>query len=315
MPGKTPSVALVVLNWNNWQDTIECLESLRRLSYSCHRILVVDNGSTDDSEQILRQRFPELEILQAGANRGYAGGNNVGLRRALELEVDYVCLLNNDVVVERDFLTPLVAAMESDRHLGVAGGLQCSFDESHVIQNSGTYFNRYTSLVRTDSAGEVDHGQCDQRKEVDFICGCALLARVEMVRSLGLLDESFFLLGEEAEWCLRAQRAGWRVCYIPGSKIYHKGAATLGSQPALCTYYSLRNRLWLMRRFSSPAQYALFLLLFFFYLCPKMILGRLVKGEAQLLKPLLRALRDGFAPMHPTIPVGSGAAQSLPARE
>lgn len=312
MSGKTPLVAIVVLNWNNWRDSVECLESLGRITYPRSWVLLVDNGSTDNSEQILRTRFPQLEILQTGANRGYAGGNNCGLRRGLEGGADYLGVVNNDVVVEPDFLEPLVAALQADPALGIVGGLQCSYHDPRIIQPTGSYFNRYTGIVRTDCPGEVEPGQCHRPKPVDFISGCAFLARAEMVEAIGLLDESFFLLGEEVDWCLRAQQAGWGVGYVPGSKILHKGSATLRSRPALYTYYGLRNRLWLLRRYSSSGQYLLFLLLFSLYFCPKMLVGRLLKGEAHLLGPLLRGLCDGFAPMHPAIPAGRESRGGVP---
>ena len=291
---RVPLVAVIVLNWNNWPVTVECLESLRRVTYANCRVLLVDNGSTDDSERNLRQRFPELELIQTGANLGYAGGNNAGMRRALELGADYLCLLNNDVVVERDFLELLVASMEADPQLGIVGGLQCGYDHRRIIQTSGAYFNFYTAQVRNANAGEVDEGQCNQPKPVDFICGAALLARSAMAHAIGLLDERFFLVAEDADWCLRARRAGWAARYIPGSKIYHKERATRDSQPRMNWYYTLRNLIWLVRRHGSWSQFLVFLALYFAYFCPKVVAGRLVKGEGHLVKDALRGIRDGF---------------------
>jgi len=300
-------VVVIVLNWNNWPVTAECLESLERVTYPNARVLLVDNGSTDDSGKVLREKFPAIEIIQTGANLGYAGGNNAGMRRALELGADYLCILNNDVVAEPGFLEPLVAAMEADPRLGIAGGLQCSYDDRPLIQNSGAYFNFLTGRVRNANAGETDLGQCGREKEIDFVCGAALLARAEMARSLGLLDDTFFMVCEDADWCLRARRAGWSVRYIPGSKIYHRWAASRTKVLPLNAYYTTRNSIWLIRRYASPLQFAMFLLLFFFYSCPKVIAGRLVKGETAVLKSLLRGLRDGFGALPPAPTVGAQA--------
>ncbi|MGH9787948.1 MAG: glycosyltransferase family 2 protein, partial [Candidatus Acidiferrales bacterium] len=292
-------VAVIVLNWNNWPATAGCLESLQRLTYPNARVLLVDNGSTDDSERILREKFPDVELVQTGANLGYAGGNNAGMRRALELGADYLCLLNNDVVVDPGFLEPLVAAMEADPRLGVAGGLQCGYDDRRLIQNSGAYFNFVTGHPRNANAGEADRGQCNREKEVDFISGAALLARVEMARSIGLLDDAFFMVGEDADWCLRARRAGWSVRYIPGSKIFHKERATRGSQPAMNWYYVPRNHVWLVRRHGTTGQLVLFTLLSLFYFGPRQVLARAVKKELRYLKPWLRGLRDGYGALPP----------------
>ncbi|HXE75800.1 MAG TPA: glycosyltransferase family 2 protein [Candidatus Xenobia bacterium] len=291
---RSPRVAVIVLNWNNWPVTVECLESLRRLTYPNCKVLVVDNGSTDDSEKVLRERFTEIELIQTRANLGYAGGNNAGLRRALELGADYLCLLNNDVVVEPDFLEPLVAAMEADPQLGIAGGLQCSYEDRRRIENSGVYFNFYTGRVRNANGGEMDEGQCRQAKAVDYICGACLLARAQVARAIGLLDERFFIVAEDADWCLRAQRAGWSVSYIPGSRVYHRIAATRVSQPRMTWYYTLRNLIWLVRRHASWPQFLVFLILYFSYSFPKLLLGRLVKGQSHLLRDALRGVRDGF---------------------
>jgi len=301
-----PLVAVIVLNWNNWPVTAECLESLQRISYPNARLLLVDNGSSDDSERILREKFPGVEIVQTGANLGYAGGNNAGMRRALALGADYLCILNNDVVVEPGFLEPLVAAMEADPRLGIAGGLQCAYDEPSRILNSGSFFSWYTGTVREPYAGQTDNGQCGRIQDVDFICGAALLARAQAARAIGLLDEAFFLLGEDADWCFRARQAGWRVCYIPGSKILHKERATRRSQPAMVSYYGLRNRIWLVRRYASPWQLAVFVLLFLTYLFPKMLVGRLLKREAPLFARLLEAFFHGFGRMPPASPVTPG---------
>lgn len=317
--GAAPLVAIIVLNWNNWPVTVECLESLRRVSYPNRRVLLVDNGSSDGSEKILRERFPQLELIQTGANLGYAGGNNAGLRRALEQGADYLCLLNNDVVVEPDFLEPLVAAMEADAHLGIVGGLQCRYDDRRIIQTSGAYFSFYTARVHNANAGEVDEGQCSRPKPADFICGACLLARASLARAIGLLDERFFLVAEDADWCLRARRAGWAVGYVPGSKIYHKERATRDSQPQMNWYYATRNLIWLVRRHGSWSQFFVFLVLYFAYTCPKVIAGRLLKGQAHLLKDALRGIRDGFLSALPeTEPKAAAvpaAAGSGPVRE
>lgn len=307
-----PLVAVIVLNWNNWPVTVECLESLRRVTYTNCRVLIVDNGSNDDSEKVLRSRFPDLELIQTGANLGYAGGNNAGMRRALELGADYLCLLNNDVVVEPDFLEPLVVAMEADPRLGIVGGLQCRYDDRRIIQTSGAYFNFYTASVHNANVNEVDKGQCSQAKSTDFICGACLLARAQMARAIGLFDERFFLVAEDADWCLRGRRAGWGVEYVPGSKIYHKERATRDSQPHMNWYYTLRNLIWLVRRHGSWTQFLVFLALYFAYFCPKVIVGRVVKGEAHLVKDVLRGIRDGFGPLPEDTPAATAFLPSVP---
>lgn len=146
-----PKVAIIVLNWNGWRDTIECLESLQRITYPNYQIIVVDNGSTDDSVERIKEKFPHLTLIEMGRNLGYAGGNNLGIKFALEWDPGYICILNNDVVVESQFLEPIIIAMESNSRIGITGGTLYNDPQFTIVQNTGQYINFYTGKVFTQS--------------------------------------------------------------------------------------------------------------------------------------------------------------------
>jgi len=245
-----PFVYILLLNWNSWKDSIEGIESCRNLSYPHFRILLVDNGSTDGSEAILRERFPEMEVIQTGANLGFAGGNNVGIRYALEQGADYVWLLNNDTVVKPDSLSALVQIAQADKTVGMVGSKIVYHGEPDLLWYAGAVVDS-KKPYRPFHLGlnQRDRGQYDAACDTGYITGCSLLARREMIDAVGLLDDDLFLYFEDADWSARAKAAGWRLVYCPESLVYHKVSLSIGgaASPTLL-YYTSRNRLYFVKR-------------------------------------------------------------------
>lgn len=282
-------VYLVILNWNGWKDTIECVESCRKLSYPDVRILIVDNGSTDGSEAILRERFPDIEFIQTGANLGFAGGNNVGIRYALEQGADYVWLLNNDTVVDDEALSALLRVAESDRKVGMVGSKILYHDNPRLLWYAGAVLDS-ESPYRPHHRGlrEEDRGQYDAVCETGYITGCSLLARKEMMEAVGLLDEELFLYFEDVDWSARAKAAGWKLMYCPGSLVYHKVSLSVGGAASpTVLYYTARNRLYFVRR-NFPGKLMGAVLYDFF----EHVLVNIKKGRFTCAREALRGIRD-----------------------
>jgi GT2 family glycosyltransferase len=218
-----PLVFVVVLNANGWADTRECLGSLRGLDHPNREIVVVDNGSTDDSEALIRRRFPEVTVLQAGANLGFSRGNNLGIRYALAHGSAYVWLLNNDTTVDSGALSALVNAAETDARIGVVGSILYFADDPKRVQAwGGGTFNRL-----------LGKPSCSMKptpaNELDFITGASMLVRPGCLADAGLLDENFFLYMEDADLCFRAKQRCWQIAVAEGSVVYHKVGATAQS--------------------------------------------------------------------------------------
>lgn len=241
---KNPAITCIVLNWNGHQDTLACLESLRAVSYPGFSVLVVDNGSTDGSVAAIREAFPGVELIETGENLGFAAGNNVGLRHALDRGADYALLLNNDTVVDPDFAGQLVAAVQADGGIGIAGPTIYYHSLPDVVWSVGgaiDWRRGWTWMVGLD---EQDSGQFGSApRAVDFVTGCALLISRPALQAAGLLDERFFMYYEEVEWCVRVARAGFSIRHVPTARVWHKIAPQAQAASPFVHYYMTRNRL------------------------------------------------------------------------
>jgi GT2 family glycosyltransferase len=228
----------VVLNWNGGEDTVDALESLGVIPAIC-----VDNGSTDGSDALVAARLPDVELLQTGANLGFAAGNNVGIRRALEQGADWVLLLNNDAAAEPGLATALErAALERPD----AGLLACKivFADGGRVQYAGGSFN-----ARLGYSGRVQTKGADVLREVGRADGAALAVSRVALERVGLLDEALFMYVEDVEWSLRIRRAGFAVVFVPDARVRHKGAAASGGRASTTNlYYDTRNTIVVSER-------------------------------------------------------------------
>ena len=243
-----PHVTIIVLNWNGLADTLECLESLSRLDYPNHNVVVIDNGSTDRSPVAVRERFPDVTLIENEENLGFTGGNNVGLRRALEHGADYALMLNNDTEVAPNFLRLLVETADADPRVGTAGPTIYYYDQPRTVWSVGGCVDWQRGRTWMLGLNEHDTGQFgEEPREVDFVTGCALLVKRAVLEQVGLLDERFFVYYEETEWCVRAQRAGFKIVHVPTAKIWHKIPLDARDSSPFVHYYMTRNRLLFLK--------------------------------------------------------------------
>lgn len=245
-----PSLAIIVLNWRKPAETLACLASLAHVTYPNVAIIVVDNGSGDDSVAWIRAAHPDVTLIETGANLGYAGGNNVGIRHALAAGADFVCILNNDVAVEPGFLAPLLTALEGRPDVGAVTPLVAErSDDGGRVWALGSSVERRTAAVSRNHAGEAVAPWWGQPPfDVDVASGAAMLVKREVFERVGLMDETFFLYFEEVDWSLAVQRASYRILAVPSSVVWHKVSATLGTTSPVIDYYMLRNHLHLISR-------------------------------------------------------------------
>lgn len=267
---KKPSVAIIILTTNALAMTKEQLLDVAKLSTKGidAECIVVDNGSEDGTEaKIKNYKLPNMKykFIQSGSNLGFAGGNNVGIVDAIKRGFDYVLLLNNDLILPTDMVVKLVGYMESTPGAGVtspkmyfAKGYEFHKDrykdseKGKVLWYAGGSIDKnnvYTTHVGVD---EIDHGQYDQISETDVANGAAVIIRREVFEKVGLLDTSFFLYWEDADFSEKAKRAGYKVMYYPKAWMWHKvSASTGGSGSPTNDYFLTRNRFYYSMRYSS----------------------------------------------------------------
>lgn len=290
-----PRVALIILCHNGVNDTLACLRSLEALDYprEAHRVVVVDNSSTDGTPAAVRAARPDAAVIEAGANLGFAAGNNLGLRHALAERFDYALLLNNDTEVAPDALRLLVDAAEADPQVGAAGPTICYHARPELIWSAGGLIDWGRGTSRMRGLGELDRGQYGRVEEVDFVTGCAILLARPVLERIGLLDERFFMYYEETEWCVRARRAGFRSVHVPQARLTHKIPLEDRVDRPYVAYYMTRNRLLFLRSTgAAPRTWLNALLLQDLRTCLSLSLRRRWRGRRAQRDAMLRALWD-----------------------
>ena len=232
-----PKVAIIIVNWNGFALTKACLESLKELRYSNFQTVLVDNGSIDGSGERLKSEFPEIELLTSPDNIGFTGGNNLGIQWALDHSYDQVLLLNNDTLVEPDFLDPLVSFLEQNPDYGAVQPKIMLEVERDKLWNAGGGYFKGLEMTWSIGLGQLDEGQFDQEKDTPWITGCAILVRSVVIRQVGMLDNRFFAYYEDVEWSFRIKKSGFRLRYLPQSKIYHvAGGSSKKSKPQKASF-------------------------------------------------------------------------------
>lgn len=268
-------VGVVVLNWNGWQDTIACVASVRASNYGNFEVLIVDNGSTDASVVQITRAFPSVKLLQTGANLGFGGGCNVGIRQALARGAEYVWLINSDATVDPDALAALVRIAEQDPTVGSVGSVLYEADRANQVQLWG--------------GGRVNLwlGRSNHRRSagpIDFVSGASMLVRRAALEQVGLFDEaSFFMYWEDTDLGFRLRKAGWRLAVAPDSKIWHKQSASLGLGNPLLDEYATRSCVRFLRRHAPMASVSIVLMLV------RMVVKRILVGRPDRLKAVVRA--------------------------
>ena len=224
-----PPVTLIIVAWNQLEKTLDCLKTVVALDYPDFRVLLVDNGSEPPLAPAISARFPDVMMLRLPANLGFAGGYNAGLRRALESDSRYFLLLNNDTLLRPDVLTKLVAEIEQAADVGLVTAKIYYAADPQRIWTVGANLNVFLDL-KDGGAGQIDTGQWDDPRDIDFAPFCALLIRRDVIEEVGLLDEEFFLYYEDMDYCRRTKAAGWRVRLCPAAHVLHDVSASSGGR-------------------------------------------------------------------------------------
>jgi GT2 family glycosyltransferase len=333
-------VAIILLNWNGWRDTIECLESLYQITYPIFDVIVVDNGSEDESIEKIKKycegkievesKFFEYDLrnkpikiieymraeiegklgkekeivdlpsnkklilIKNEKNHGFCGGNNIGMEYAMKaLNSDYILLLNNDTVVDKEFLTELLKVAESNSKIGIVGSKNYFYGEPNIIQFAGGVIDYSFGEARSIGVGSIDEGQYDEIGEVDFVDGSALLIKKEVVEKAGMLDPDYFTYWDDPDFCVRAYKSGYKTVYVPKARMWHKVSGTSGRVSSLFVYYTTRNKFLFIKKNTLKYQFLKFSFLFFLIRVPLSLGSFLIHRQWHQTKAFIKGIIDG----------------------
>ncbi|MDI6832194.1 MAG: glycosyltransferase family 2 protein [Actinomycetota bacterium] len=259
-------MAIVVLNWNGRDLTLDCLRSLEDLDYPSWEVILVDNASCDGSAQAVRDAFPRVTVLENEANLGFSEGNNRGIAHALSRGADYVLILNNDTVLgDPGFLAVLVAYLEAHRDVAAAGPLVL-YPDSGRVWSAGGRLHPVLGMCSHEGKGEPARGFASREPyRVDYVPGCCMLLSRSALAKVGMFDPDYFLYFEDLDWCFRAEERGYRCVVCPVEAVYHRKSGTSGSAgsdrlSSIQAFYYARNGILFAKKNLRGARKASFLL-------------------------------------------------------
>ena len=288
-----PLVYIILINWNGLEDTLECLESLRKIAYPNFRVIVVDNGSKDNQAEIIKEKFPEIKLIKNKQNMGYVIANNQGIELALKRSADYILLLNNDTVVERNFLDILIKYAEQSKNVGILSPKILYYDFNKIWSVGGKILPGGITILT--GKGKDHNCYTTEVIETDFVSGCAMLIKRSVIETIGFLDPIYFAYFEDADFCLRAKNFGYKIVVIPKSVIYHKKSSSSGIRGSFrklspLQYYLLtRNQILFIKKFSRW-KIASIIVTIAFRLAYLLVYNKL---DIESLKSLVKGIIDG----------------------
>lgn len=238
-------ITTLVLTWNSEDFIIDCLSSLMKSEYSTN-IIVIDNDSSDNTRKYVHDKYPEITLINTGSNLGYAGGNNVGINYALDINTDYVFIINPDTYIHKDCVKLLVERMKNERELAAVSP-KIYYQDTKYIWFAGARVNWFSG--NTSQYNGEDIGQYDSKRYTKRLTGCAMLLSVKAIRKVGLMDERFFLFYEETDWSVRFTEAGYKLGMEPAAIFWHNASSSTGGYTnPLYHYYMTRNRLLFVQK-------------------------------------------------------------------
>lgn len=227
-------VYIVLLNWNGWADTLNCIDSIMKSDYSNFKIEIVDNGSTDNSIERFQEVHPEILLTINEKNLGFGGGCNIGIQHGLNQNAEYIWLLNNDTLIDKKALSALVELADSDSKIGATGSVlyHMGIEPPRIQAWGGGHVNLWTGKVK-HFTGYESYGNSD------YLTGASMLLKAEAIKEIEGFDESFFMYWEDVDLCFRLRKKGWKLKVAENSRIWHKESASLGKgNPLLARYFA-----------------------------------------------------------------------------
>ncbi|MFA5250585.1 MAG: glycosyltransferase family 2 protein [Parachlamydiales bacterium] len=248
-------ICLVILNYNGLSDTLECLDSVFKMDHPAFEVIVIDNGSKIKPKKTILERFGQTQVIENPENLGFAEGCNLGIRQALKNGAEAILLLNNDTIVDSRLLKELELAVQETPQGGILGAKILCYHQRETIDNVGGFFSFQDGhFFYYGSGSHKDSPSYCRMRKVDYICGGAFLIKKEVIEKIGFLEKNFFLLWEEADFCLRAEKSGFESWNVPKALVWHKISASFSGGKIHSDYFWWRGRLLFLKRNLSPLE-------------------------------------------------------------
>lgn len=235
-------LAVILVNWNGTEDTINCIESINKSTFKDYVIIVVDNGSDVAQLQKLIKCDFNITLIKTGENLGYTGGNNVGIDCALDKKAEYILLLNNDTYIATDALEKLMQSADSDKGIGILSPKIFFHPDRNLIWSAGASFDNTTLIGYLTGYKEENNELYNQQSDVDYVSGCAMLIQSQVIKKVGKLCDDYFAVCEDIDFCFRVKNEGYRIRYEPSATVWHiESSSSGGSDAPQYAYYQTRN--------------------------------------------------------------------------
>ena len=245
---KNSKIAIIIVNWKQYQLTKLCLYSLQKIKYDNYQIILIDNESNPKELKKIKNQFDKIITFPNQKNLGFTGANNVGIEYAIKNDFEYVMLINNDTEVEKNFINPLIEVLEKNQNFGAAQPLILNYYNRNKVWSAGGFLNKffgYTYVIKSPEG---------IKKNIDWITGCCFFLRTDVIKKIGLLDEKFFAYYEDVDWSIRIKNAGYDLAFVKSSVVYHHGSKSSknesneGTLSPFVHYLNIRNHIFLLRK-------------------------------------------------------------------
>ena len=245
---KNSKIAIIIVNWKQYQLTKLCLYSLQKIKYDNYQIILIDNESNPKELKKIKNQFDKIITFPNQKNLGFTGANNIGIEYAIRNDFEYVMLINNDTEVEKNFINPLIELLEKNQNFGAAQPLILNYYNRNKVWSAGGFLNKffgYTYVIKSPEG---------IKKNIDWITGCCFFLRTDVIKKIGLLDENFFAYYEDVDWSIRIKNAGYDLAFVKSSVVYHHGSKSSknesneGTLSPFVHYLNIRNHIFLLRK-------------------------------------------------------------------
>ena len=286
-------IAIIIVNWKQYELTINCLLSLQKVEYKNLKVILVDNESNFEKINKIKSDFTKVEVIECKENLGFASANNIGIKYAIKNKFEYVMLLNNDTEVNKKFLAPLLNSFQNDNSLGAVQPLIMNYNNRAKVWNAGGYLNNFFGFPYTNKKLN------NKNRQIDWITGCCIVLKTKVIKKAGLIDEDFFAYYEDVDWSLRIKKLGYKLGVVESSVIFHHGTKSSnnsnfeGNLSPFVHYLNIRNHIYLVKKHSDKFNFIGVL----FYQFLKILFYSIyfiLRLRFSKLKMVYRGLNDGI---------------------